>query len=257
MVADNRPGAGTALGADLVAKAPPDGYILLFNLSSHYAAAGLQKISYDPVADFVLVARLVSSGLFLVTATDSPFKSVADVVAAAKKKPGDVSFGSAGDGTTSHMGGALLNLVAGIDLVHVPYRDGSQAMVETANGLVEVAFSGPAALPMIKAGRLRVLATSGARRSSQMPDVPAIRETAGLEDYEIDSPVWAFAPKGTPAAIVDKLSEAFGQIAGTPAFKKFCNDQSLEPAYQPAAEAQAAAAAESAKWLRLVKLTRS
>ena len=256
VVVDNRPGAGTVVGTDAVAKAPPDGYTLLFNLSSHYTAPWLEKTSYDAVVDFEPIARLCSTALVMVTAVDSPFRSVQNVIAAAKKAPRTLSFASAGDGTTSHMGGALLNNAAGIELIHTPYKNGSQAMIETANGQVQVAFSGPAALPLIKSGRLRVLATTGTKRSMQMPDVPTVREATKL-DYEIVSPVWAFAPKGTPAAIVNKLSEAFGTIVATPEFKAFCEAQWLDPDYASAAEVRAAAAGEAAKWRRLVQLTRA
>jgi tripartite-type tricarboxylate transporter receptor subunit TctC len=112
-------------------------------------------------------------------------------------------------------------------------------------------------LPLIKAGRLRVLATTGARRSAQMPDVPTLEEAAGLADVEIVSPVWTFAPKGAPAAVIAKLSEAIGAIVATPEFKAFCSEQSLEPDYQPAADARAQATAELARWRRLVQLARA
>lgn len=256
VVVDNRPGAGTVVGTEAVMRSPADGYTLLFNLSSFYTAPWLEKTAYDPVADFIPVARLAASDLFLVTAVDSPFKTVQDVVSAAKRAPGSVVFASAGDGTTSHMGGALLNAVAGIQMEHAPYKNGSQAMIETSNGQVAVAFSGPAALPLIKAGKLRVIATTGKKRSQQMPDVPAVNETPGLESYEVSSPVWAFAPKGTPAAIVNQLSEAFATVTAAQEFKNFCFAQSLEPDYQPAAAAGAQAGAEADKWRKMVQLTR-
>ncbi|MFT3720163.1 Bug family tripartite tricarboxylate transporter substrate binding protein [Pseudorhodoferax sp.] len=256
VVVENKPGAGTIIGTDAVAKAPADGYTLLFNLSSHYTSPVLNKTSYDPVKDFEPVAKLVSTALVMITSVDSPFKTVQDVVAAAKKAPGTVTFASAGNGTTSHMGGALLNNVAGIELVHAPYKDGSQAMVDTSTGQVKLGFSGPAAIPLIKSGKLRVLATTGATRSAHLPDVPTVKEALHL-DYEVTSPVWAFAPKGTPEAIVNQLSEAFGKIVATPEFKTFCDNQFLDLAYEPAATVRAAAAGEAAKWRKLVDLTRS
>ncbi len=256
VIVENKPGAGTIIGTDFVAKAPADGYTLLFNLSSHYTSPWLNKTPYDPVKDFEPVAKLVSTALVMITAVDSPFKSVQDVVAAAKKAPGTVTFASAGIGTTSHMGGALLNSLAGIELVHAPYKDGSQAMVDTANGQAQLGFSGPAAIPLIKSGKLRVLATTGARRSAQLPDVPTVKEALHL-DYEVTSPVWAFAPRGTPDAIVNRLSEAFGTIVAAPEFKAFCDAQYLDTSYEPAATVRAAAAGEAAKWRRLVELTRT
>ncbi|MFS8976234.1 tripartite tricarboxylate transporter substrate binding protein [Cupriavidus necator] len=256
-VVENRPGAGGVVGTDAVAKSPPDGYTLLFTFSSHFTNPWMEKTPYDPLADFEPVARLASTALVMVTAADSPFKTVRDVIAAAKKQPGSVTYASAGDGTPSHMCGALLNAAAGIRLNHVPYKNGSLAMIETANGQVQLAFSGPAALPLIKAGKLRVLAVTSAKRSAVMPDAPTMNQAAGIDGYDIVSPVWAFAPKGTPAAIVGKLSEAFGVIAASPEFKAFCAAQSLDPDFQSAATVHAGLSAEAEKWRRLVQLTRA
>lgn len=255
-VVENRPGAGGVVGTDVVAKSPPDGYTLLFTFSSHFTNPWVERTPYNAITDFEPVARLASTALVMVTATDSPFKTVRDVVAAARKQPGSVTYASAGDGTPSHMCGALLNTAAGIQLNHVPYKNGSLAMIETANGQVQLAFSGAAALPLMKAGKLRVLAVTSAQRSAVMADAPTMNKAAGIDGYDIVSPVWAFAPKRTPAAIVGKLSEAFGIIAASSEFKAFCAAQSLDPDFQSAAAVQAELAAEAEKWRRLVQLTR-
>ncbi|WP_439687762.1 Tripartite-type tricarboxylate transporter, receptor component TctC [Cupriavidus oxalaticus] len=257
VVVENRPGAGGVIGTDVVAKAQADGYTLLFTLSSHFTNPWLEKTPYDAVADFEPVARLVSTALVMVTAVDSKFKTVRDVIAAAKREPRSVSYASAGEGTASHMCGALLNTIAGIEMNHAPYKNGSQAMIETASGQVQVAFSGQAALPLIRAGKLRVLAVTSAQRSALMPDAPPMNKAAGIDGYDFSSPIWAFAPKGTPAAVVTKLSDALGVIVASPEFKAFCSAQALDPDYQPAATVRAGWSAEAAKWRRLVQLIRA
>jgi tripartite-type tricarboxylate transporter receptor subunit TctC len=256
-VVDNKPGAGGALGTDAVAKAAPDGNTLLFTFSAHYTTPLIDKTPYDPVADFEPVARMASSPLFLVTAPQAPFRSVADVVAAARRAPRTVTSASAGQGTPSHMGGALLASIAGIEMVHAPYKNGSQAMVETATGQVDVAFSGAASLPLVKGGRLRLLAITVARRSAHLPDVPSMNESAGVQGYNLGSPIWVVAPRGTPEATRSRLSDALAVITATPEFKAFCAAQYLEQDFQPALQARAAAEDEAAHWRRLVQLTRS
>ena len=257
VIVDNKPGAGGALGTDYVAKAASDGYTLLFTFSAHYTTPLIDRTPYDPVADFEPVARLASSPLFMVTAPDSPFKSVADVVAASKRSPRSVTYASAGQGTPSHMGGALLGSIAGIEMVHTPYKNGSQAMIETGNGQVNVAFSGAASLPLVKSGRLRLLAITSARRSVHLPDVPTMNESASIQGYDLSSPIWAMAPRGTPGAIRSKLSDAFAAIAATQEFRTFCAAQYLDQDFQGTAQAKAAAVDEAARWRKLVDLTRS
>ncbi|WP_179107063.1 tripartite tricarboxylate transporter substrate binding protein [Variovorax sp. KK3] len=257
VLVDNKPGAGGVLGTDAVAKAMPDGYTVLFTFSTHYTTPWLEKTPYDAVADFEPVAKLASTTLFMVTAADSPLRSVADVVAASKRAPRSISYASAGQGTPSHMCGALLGSITGIEMIHAPYKNGSQAMIETGSGQVQVAFSGPAALPLVRSGRLRVLAVTADKRSAQLAEVPTMNEAAGIVGYDIASPVWSLAPRGTPAAIVGRLSEAFAAITAAADFKAFCAAQYLEQDYQNAAAMKAAAAGESAKWRRLVELTKT
>jgi tripartite-type tricarboxylate transporter receptor subunit TctC len=254
---DNMPGAGGSIGTGFVAKAAPDGYTMLFTFSTHYALPWLQKTPYDAVADFEPVSRLATSSLFMVTAADSPIRSVADTIAASKRAPGSIAYASAGEGTPSHMCGALLGSAGGIKLVHIPYKNGSQALVDTISGQVPVAFSGSAALPLVKGGKLRVLAVTAGRRSAHLPEVPTMREAAGIPGFEVVSPVWVLAPRGTAAAVVNRLSETFATITSAAEFQDFCASQFLEQDYQPVAMVKAAAAAESEKWRRLVSLTKA
>lgn len=255
VVVENKPGAGAALGTDLVAKAPADGYTLLFTYAAHYSNQWAMSTPFDAVRDFEPVARLASSTLLVATHPGSPLRNVRDLITAAKQKPGDVSYASAGVGSTGHMAGALFSTMAGAELNHVPYKNASQVPVDASTGVVDAMFGGLAsALPLIKAGRLRVLAVTADERSANLPDVPTVAES-GLPGYENSSPIWVFAPRGTPQPIVAKLSEALTRIAATPEFKEYCFNQGIEVDIQPAALAKAGAVAELEKWRRLVELT--
>jgi tripartite-type tricarboxylate transporter receptor subunit TctC len=255
VVVDNRPGAGTALGTELVAKAAPDGYTLLFTYAAHYSNQWVTNVSFDAVRDFEPVARLANSTLVVATKPDSPFRNVRDLIAAAKQKPGAVSYASAGNGSTGHMAGALLENMAGVTLNHVPYKAASQVPIDASTGQVDFMIGGLAsALPLIKSGRLRVLAVTADKRSANLPDAPTMAE-AGLPGYENSSPIWVFAPRGTPAAIVNKLSDALTRIASTPEFKYYCFGQGIEVDVQDTATAKKGAAAELEKWKKLVQLT--
>lgn len=255
VVVDNKPGAGAVLGTEFVANAPADGYTLLFTYAAHFSNQWVIKPRFDAVRDFEPIARLANSTLILATKPDSPFRTVRDLIAAAKQKPGGVSYGSAGIGSTGHMAGALLEKMAGIELNHVPYKAASQVPVDASTGQVDVMFGGLAsALPLIKSGRLRVLAVTAEKRSANLPDVPTMAES-GVPGYENSSPIWVFAPRGTPQAIVNKLSDALTRIASTPEFNEYCFGQGIEVDVQDAATVKADAPVELAKWKRLVELT--
>ena len=256
VVVENKLGAGGVIGTDYVAKAPADGYTVLFTYASHYSNQWVEKTPYDAVKDFEPVARLAALPLVLVTSAQSPFNSVRDLIAAAKQKPNGLSYGSAGQGTTSHMAAALLSSMAEISLNHVPYKAPAQAAVDAASGQVSLTFGGLAtSLPMIKAGRLKALAVTTSVRSQSLPDVPTLSE-AGLKGYDLGSPIWALAPRGTPQPIVKKLSEGLTRLAATREFKDFCLAQGFEVAVQDAAAYKAAAPAELEKWRKLVALTK-
>lgn len=202
----NRPGAGQTIGAAAVAKADPDGYTLLVNSSAHTIAPALYpSLGYDPVKDFVAVAPLGATPFVLVVAPDRGFKTVADLVAAAKARPGALNFSSPGIGTGSHLSAERFRLSTGIDAVHVPFKGGVEAMTEVMAGRIDFFFValGPA-LPGIRDGRLTALAVNGSQRSPALPDVPTLGE-AGLAGTE--SPTWfgLFVPAATPPAIVATL----------------------------------------------------
>jgi tripartite-type tricarboxylate transporter receptor subunit TctC len=256
VIVENKLGASGNIATDFVAKAPPDGYTLLVTYSNHYTNPLLDKTTpYDPVKDFEPIARVASSGLVLFTVPTSPFKTLNDVIAAAKEKPGSITYASAGNGTAGHMCGALLSSLAGIELRHIPYKSPGQVVLDVAGGIVDLGFNGTAtSLPLIQSGRVRPLAVTSAKRTAQLPDTPTMAEL-GVKGYELISPVWLLAPRGTPAAIVKKLSDTITRIASSPEFKELCAKQSLDVDVQDAATYKASIPAEVEKWRRLVALT--
>ncbi len=256
-VVENKVGAGGNIAIDFVANSPADGYTLLVVYSMLYTNPWIAKTNYDPVKDFEPVARVVSSGLVMVTGTASRFKSVQDVITAAKNQPKSISYGSAGTGTTSHMCGALLEKLAGIELTHIPYKAPAPAAIDAAAGIVDISFTGTAtALSLIEGGRLRALAVTNSIRSPQLRDVPTLAET-GVTDYELTSPIWVVAPSGTPHAVIDKLSEAIMRLGSTADFRELCTRLAIDVDLQPAAAYRASVPAELEKWRRLVALTKS
>ncbi|MFT3814882.1 MAG: tripartite tricarboxylate transporter substrate binding protein [Acidovorax sp.] len=252
VIVDNKTGAGGVIGTDYVAKSPPDGYTLLGTYAQHYTNQLVQKTPYDAVKDFEPIARIASSALVISVAVNSPYKTLKDVIEAARKRPGTITYGSSGNGTTSHMAAALFEHMAGIKLNHIPYKAPGQVALDAAAGQLDLSFNGMSSVvPLIKGGRLRPLAVTTAQRSQSLPDVPTVAEL-GYPGYEAASPIWIFAPRGTPQPIVNKLSEAVVRQAQTPGFKDLCLNQGLEVDIQTAAVAKAAGPGEFEKWRKLM-----
>jgi len=254
VVVENKTGAGGIIGTQFVAKAEPDGYTLLSTYAQHYTNQLVRETPYDAVRDFEPIARVANSALVISVAADSSYKTLKDVIEAARKHPGTITYGSSGNGTTSHMAAALFTHMAGIELNHVPYKAPGQVALDAASRQIDLSFNGMStALPLIKGGRLRPLAVTTAQRSQSLPDVPTVAEL-GYPGYEAASPVWIFAPRGVPQPIVDKLSDAFTHQARTQAFRDLCLNQGLEVDIQDAATAKAAGAGELEKWRKLVSV---
>jgi tripartite-type tricarboxylate transporter receptor subunit TctC len=221
VVVDNRPGAGGTIGTAIVAKSPPDGYTLLVNSAAHaYNQWIYPTLSFDTVKDFVDIAPLAGQPNVLVVAPSTGYKTVADLIAAAKAKPGALNFGSAGTGSGTHINAEKFRLAAGIDVVHIPYKGTPEALTDTMTGRITYFFSPiSAALPNIREGKLVALGVSTAKRSSALPNAPTLAES-GLPGFDYNLWVGLFAPAGTPAEVVDKIARDVGRALATPEVKE-------------------------------------
>ncbi|MBI3044443.1 MAG: tripartite tricarboxylate transporter substrate binding protein [Betaproteobacteria bacterium] len=213
VVADNRPGAGTMVGSELLAKSPPDGHAILMMTNSHAINASLHKqLPYDPVKDFGPVILVATSPYLVVIHPSVPAKSIKELIAVARQRPGQLNFSSAGTGSGTHLAGELFKYLAKIDIVHVPYKGGSAAQIGLASGEVGIMFSGPiASAALRKANRVRALAITSAKRAPTLPDLPTVAE-AGVPGYESGSWYGVVVPGRTPAAIVTRLNQEIGKI---------------------------------------------
>jgi tripartite-type tricarboxylate transporter receptor subunit TctC len=255
IVVENRPGAGGSIGADAVAKAQADGYTLLLGSTSEivqYPNVN-PKIPYSPTRDFAPVSLVGNVPLVLVTHPSLPVKSVKDVIALARLRPGEINFSSAGNGSTTHLAVELLVLTAGIKMTHIPYKGSVPAVTDLVAGNVQIGIpTMPAALPFVKANRLRALGVSTAKRASVLPDVPTLLE-AGVKGY--DTALWTgiLAPAGTPAAILARLHAETVSVVALPEVKEALAKQGAESESSTPEQFAAYIRSELAKWAKVVK----
>ncbi len=252
VIVENKPGAGGTIGSDLVAKSAADGQTLLLGtVGTHAINPTLYKrLPYQPQRDFVSLGFAGATPTLLVVPAASPWKSVADLRQASGK---DVSFASAGNGTSGHLAGEMLNIRLGKDFVHVPYRDGAQALTELMAGNVQFMFYHPAAvLPHIRSGRLRALGVSSARRSAAVPEVLPLVEQ-GVADFDLVAWFMLYAPAEVPAAQRDRLRAATRQVLAQPEVREKLAAQGVELFEMTGAEMTAFGAAEIAKWGEAVR----
>ena len=216
-VVDNRPGAGSVIGTDAAAKAPPDGYTLLLMSNAHTVNESLiPNKPFQLMRDFVAIAPINYSDLVLVANPAVPAASLKELIAQAKARPGKLNYASSGPGTPYHMAGELFKSMAGVYLVHIPYRGSSGARTDVLGGQVDVMFDAVTTMAeQVKSGRVKALATTGKTRSEVLPDVPTMNES-GVPGYEATIWLGLMAPRGTPKPVVDKLNEAITKIVGQP-----------------------------------------
>jgi tripartite-type tricarboxylate transporter receptor subunit TctC len=221
VVVENKPGGSLIIGTDAVAKSPADGYTILLASVSSLAlnASAFRKLPYDPVRDFSPVAVTFHLPLFLMVNADLPVKSVRDLIAYAKANPGKLSFASLGHGSSLHIAGETFKNMAGIDILHVPYKGTTTALPDLISGRVSMVFDGCAFLPQVQAGKVKLLAVTSPKRLDSMPDVPTLAE-AGVPGYDLSFWFGVVAPGGTPRPIVDKLSRDLNEITKTQAFRE-------------------------------------
>ncbi len=254
IVVENRPGAGGNIGTQSVARAAKDGYTLLLTINSAQAInpALYKNPGFDPVNDFVPLYYIGATPYVLVAPPGSPLKTLADVVATAKKRPGELSYASAGNGTISHLLGAMLNTSAGIDMQHIPYKGVAPAINDVLGGQVPLAFASlPSALNYIKTGKLQAIAISSAKRSTAAPEIPTIAET--YPDCVGEVWVAIFAPAGTNVVAINKIQSAMKLALAMPDVRDRLMAQGLDLAPVPPEKLGALLKDELVKWVRIVK----
>lgn len=251
---ENKGGAGGNIGVDMVAKAQPDGYTIgLQTVSLAINPALTARMPYDTLKDLAPIGMVASSQHVLVVNNAVPAKNLKELLALLKAKPGHYSYGSAGPGSTFHMSAELFKAVAGTPIVHIPYRGGGPAMIDTMSGQVAMSFPVlSAAQPHVQAGKLRALGVTGTKRSALMPDVPTIAE-AGLPGYAFETWFIVFAPAGTPKPIIDKLNATLNQALGTPALKERMAKDGFDPIPSTPEQARARLEQEMPQWAKLIK----
>ena len=255
VVVENRPGAGTLIGTEAAAKSTPDGYtILLSSIATHALSPNLySKVPYDPIRDFAPITLLGIAPTVLVVTNDLPAKDLAELVAAAKAKPGALAYASGGNGTPPHINGEVFKSVAGVDLLHVTYKGGGPALVDLIAGRVQVMLDTAAsAMPHVRGGKLRALAITGPKRSSEYPDLPTFAE-AGLPQYDTNAWYSMHAPAGTPPEVVRRLNaELVASLKDADVQARF-KQLSTEPVGNTPEEFAAFVRAELDKYARIIK----
>jgi len=255
-VIDDRPGAGSIIGTEIVAKSPPDGYTLLMMSNTHTVNESLvPKKPFALMKDFVPVAPVNYSDLVLVVHPSVPAKTVKELIQLAKVKPRGMNYASSGTGTPYHMAGELFKALAGVDIVHVPHKGSAEARTSVMSGQVEMMLDAITTMaPIAKSGRVRALGTTGLKRAAVLPDVPTIAE-AGVKDYEATIWLGIMAPAGTPRPIVDRLNAEITKIVNRSDVKKTWNDQGAEPLAMSPGQFEKYLNQDIAKWAKIVKLS--
>ena len=257
VIIENKPGAGATIGSESVARAPADGYTLLLASQTNAISATLYagKLGFNPIDDFAGVSLLGREPGALVVHPSLPVNNVAELVALAKAKPGELNYASSGNGSGQHLFMAMFASMAGIQLTHVPYKGSGQAVTDLLAGTVPLAVPGAAAMVKhIKAGKLRPLATTGTQRAAQLPDVPTLAE-AGLAGYSAYVWMGLLAPKGTPQPIIDKLNAELKAALATPEVVGYMNEAGIESVGSTPAQMDAYFREERERWARIVRQT--
>ena len=254
VVVENRAGASGIVGAEYVAKSAPDGYTIMLGTPAPMTIAGGsgRKLNYDPLKDFAGVTQGVLQTPLLVVAPNAPYKTVADLIAAARARPGAMNFGSAGVGNSQHLAGELFNQMAGINTLHIPYTGTALGLSGVMAGQIEFYFSDPSAMSLIRGGKLRALAVSTLKRSANLPDVPTVSES-GLPGYEYTNWYGFVVPAKTPRAIIQLLNRELTQALNAPEVRDKLVAAGMDPAPSTPEELDAFLPRDQEKWARVVR----
>ena len=253
VVIDNKPGAGGVIGADNVAKSAPDGYTALFDASAHVVNPALRKLPYDPSKDFIPVSLIVAAPQILVVSPQSPYKTLGDLLAAARKSPDKITYASAGAATASHLAAELMADEAKVDLLHVPYKGGAPALTDVMAGSVDIYFGNAAStLQHVNSGKLRALGVSSRQRLKNLPHVPTLSES-GIPNYEVLEWNGMFLPKGTPTDVVQRFAKEVQATMADPKVRERLSQAGVIPVGDSPSEFGKFIEAESRRWQQLVK----
>ena len=254
VIVEHRVGGGGHIGAELVVKAPPDGYTLLMGGVPHAISMSLyKKLAYDMARDLTAIANVAQFPSLIVVHPSLPVKNVKELLALAKSRPGQINYGSAGSGSPNHLSIELMNTMGNVKLVHIPYKGGGQVVIDLIAGQIQMASMGfPPAIPQVKAGRLRAIAVTSLQRSPLFPEIPTVSES-GLPGFEVNSWYGVFGPAATPKAVVSRLNGAVAAMLGSPDTRERLAPLGAEPApMEPDAYARYVRN-EIAKWAKVVQ----
>ena len=255
VVADNKAGAGGTIGIGEAVKAAPTGYDVVMGQKDNLVIGPwlYKNLPWDPTKDLTAVAHVAYTPVIIATSANSRFKTLADVIAAARAEPGKVTYGSPGNGTSIHLAGDLFEKAAGIKLSHIPYKGSNPAMMDALAGNIDLLVSSvPSAMGQIKSGKLRPLAVTSAKRSSSLPDVPTVAES-GFKDFDVSTWYGLFAPAGTPAAVVTTLNTEVNKLLATADMKSAIHAQGAEPQAMTPAQFEALLKSDYTKWKGIVE----
>jgi tripartite-type tricarboxylate transporter receptor subunit TctC len=256
VIVDNRSGANSNVGAEIVARSPSDGYTLfVYTIANTINASLYDKLSYDPLKDFEPIGLIAKVPNILVVNEKLPIKNVADYVQFAKESPNGITFASSGSGSSIHLSGEMFKMVAKLNMLHVPYRGSAPAVTDLLGGQVQSMFDNtPSALPHVRGGKLRAIAITSAQRSALLPDVPTLAES-GFPGFDVQSWFGLAAPAGTPRPVVDRLNAELGKVLANPDVSQRLLNLAATPAPGTPEQMRSFAAAEVKRWHDVVKLS--